>query len=111
MGNSSSAAVSDALEDTAGAPPSTPEGATVRSARVFCFDTVANKWNVERALVDVDFADDAAEGDARDWHVEVRSQQASQAWQNPCAAAVARCCALRRGPGPPASRCAGGLCS
>lgn len=84
MGNSSSAAVADALEDTAGAPPSTPEGVSARSARVYVYDATACKWNVERALVDVDFADDAAEGDARDWHVEVRSRLAT-ALSNPCA--------------------------
>jgi hypothetical protein len=69
MGNASSATAVGALDDTAGAPPS--EGLSSRSARLFAYDAAACKWNVERALVDVDFADDAAEGDAPDWHVEV----------------------------------------
>lgn len=69
MGASSSSAVG-ALED---APPPASEGLTSRSARLYAYDASSSKWTVSRALVEVDFVDDAAEGSAPDWHVEVRA--------------------------------------
>ena len=74
MGNANSAALG-ALDDTAGAPPS--EGLSIRAARLYVYDATTSKWTVARALVEVDFADDAAEGDAPDWHVEVRALKPS----------------------------------
>ena len=101
MGNANSAALSS-LDDTAGAPPS--EGLSLRSARLYVYDATTSKWTVARALVEVDFADDAAEGDAPDWHVEVR---ALKPWGTP---AVACCPARRNAPEPPRVACVDRLC-
>ena len=95
MGNAASAANAGVPDDTAeaGAPPSE---LTSRSARLYLYDAAACKWNVERALVDVDFADDAAEGDAPSWHVEVR---------NPGRALALRCATPGRPAAPPGAAC------
>ena len=93
MGNSASAGAVGAVDDTAGAPPS--EALTSRSARLYLYDAAAAKWNVERAMVEVDFADNAAEGDAPDWHVEVRHRAATCSNPEP---AVARSAPRRAAP-------------
>ena len=73
MGNANSAALG-ALDE---GPPPSEQGLSIRAARLYVFEATTNQWNVARALVEVDFADDAAEGDAPDWHVEVRALKPS----------------------------------
>ena len=74
MGNANSAALGTLDEG----PPPAEQGLSIRAARLYVFEASTNKWNVARALVEVDFADDAAEGDAPDWHVEVRALKPSR---------------------------------
>jgi hypothetical protein len=88
------------INDDAGAPPGEGEASASRSARLYKYDAASAAWSVARASVDVTFVDNAEdEGDASDWHVEVRARGGAELRRRRVAASdlcVGLCCAHAR---------------